>query len=117
MSSSPGTSPGVIPLTADTGIRLPHADAADGWAGDRVVSVDGPGDTWVVVWQTVWDSPEDAAEFATAAREAMADLTSVGVVADGTDITRATAADQGVLLLVADGPETLARSMASLGIE
>ena len=32
------------------------AAAAEGWGGDRLVSLDGPDGSWAVVWQTAWDS-------------------------------------------------------------
>ena len=45
---------------------LPAEGAArvgDGWAGDRLRAF-ARGDTVVLVWMTVWDTPADAAEFA-----------------------------------------------------
>lgn len=46
---------------------LPNADAAAGWGGDRIASYDGPNGSWVVVWQTAWDTAKDATEFQQAA--------------------------------------------------
>ena len=40
-----------------------------GWGGDRLVSLVGPGDSWAVVWQTEWDSGDDASQFASAATD------------------------------------------------
>lgn len=42
------------------------AGAADGWGGDRVVLV-ADGDAFALAIETVWDTPADAAAFATAA--------------------------------------------------
>jgi hypothetical protein len=53
---------------------LPNADAAAGWGGDRLDSIDGPDGKWAIVWQTDWDTPDDADQFATAASSVMADL-------------------------------------------
>ena len=55
-------------------IDLPKANAAAGWGGDRLVSLDGPDGTWAIVWQTTWDSPDDTAQFIEAASAAVADL-------------------------------------------
>ena len=55
-------------------IDLPRANAAAGWGGDRLVSLDGPDGTWAIVWQTKWDSPEDVGQFVEAANAAIADL-------------------------------------------
>jgi hypothetical protein len=32
-------------------------------SGDRLVTLDGPDGTWALVWQTAWDTHEDAIEF------------------------------------------------------
>ncbi len=37
--------------------------AAEGWGGDRYVVYDTGADRWVLVWETVWDTPRDAREF------------------------------------------------------
>ena len=42
--------------------------AAAGWGGDRVAILSGPSGATAVVIDTAWDSPADAAEFATQAR-------------------------------------------------
>ena len=47
--------------------------ASAGWGGDRVMLLDGPGGATAVAISTTWDTPADAAEFATAA----------GIVVDG----------------------------------
>lgn len=42
--------------------------AATGWGGDRYISMAGPDGARVLVWHTLWDSPEDAVEFEAALR-------------------------------------------------
>ena len=60
------------------------ADAAAGWGGDRLAVLDGPGDSWAYVMQTVWDSEADAAAFETAATTALAKAGGVAQVVPGT---------------------------------
>ncbi|MGH7540585.1 MAG: hypothetical protein ACRELC_06275 [Gemmatimonadota bacterium] len=51
-------------------MEAPRAEAAaTGWDGDAYRLVRGPGGE-ALVWVTVWDAPEDADEFAAAARDA-----------------------------------------------
>ncbi len=45
--------------------------AAAGWGGDRYALMNGPGVAYALVILTTWDTPADAAEFATAATEAI----------------------------------------------
>ena len=65
----------------------PNAWAADGWGGDRALTLDGPDGAWAVVWQTAWDSDTDADEFSGMADQAMADLPGAHVVLRGADVT------------------------------
>jgi hypothetical protein len=93
--------------------QLPRADAAAGWGGDRLVSLDGPDGAWAIVWQTDWDSAADAREFREAARDAMKDLPGAHAVS---------AAGVGgglsspVLVLIADSEATLSSVEAVLGV-
>jgi hypothetical protein len=48
------------------------ADAAAGWGGDRVVLLDGPNGARAAAMLTAWDTPDDATQFADAARTAVA---------------------------------------------
>jgi hypothetical protein len=96
------------------GLQLPNAAAAAGWGGDRMASLDGPDGTWAVVWQTDWDSPEDADEFAAAAEAAMADLDSRHAVLRGADIAGGLAAP--VLLVIASDQATLDQVGQALGV-
>ena len=66
--SAPGPAlPGLLP-------SLPNAEAAAGWGGDRLVSLDGPDGAWAVYWRTTWDSTEDAREFEDSTNAALVDL-------------------------------------------
>jgi hypothetical protein len=47
----------------------PHADAVDGWGGDRLLMYEGPNGAWAIEWQTAWDTTTDAAEFEARVRE------------------------------------------------
>jgi hypothetical protein len=111
-----GDAPHEIPLLPLTGIRLPNAEAADGWAGDRIATVEGPRGAWAVVWQTAWDSPADAAEFASAARAAMPGWAEVQSVHEGVSVDPGVADEEAVLLLVADRPATLRAVERELGL-
>ncbi len=93
--------------------QLPNADAAAGWGGDRLVSLDGPDGAWAVVWQTDWDSMNDQKEFRQAAREAMKDLPGAHSAVSA-DI--AGGLSSPVLVLVADSEETLDALEVALGL-
>jgi hypothetical protein len=92
--------------------QLPRAEAAAGWGGDRLASLDGPDGAWAVVWQTDWDSRADAREFRDAARDAMKDLPGAHAVSDA-DVSGGLSSP--VLVLVADGDDTLSALQAALG--
>jgi hypothetical protein len=59
------------------------ADGAAGWGGDRIAMVSGPDGAWAIAWRTVWDSPDDAAEFETAAETAVTKAGGPGAVLPG----------------------------------
>jgi hypothetical protein len=64
--------------------------AAAGWGGDRTVIVDGPDGAFAIAVATEWDTPADASEFATKAREVVGGLANPGDVlapVDGTKVT------------------------------
>ena len=48
------------------------SSAADGWGGDRVATLRGPGGAWALVLRTTWDTDRDAQEFANAVSAALA---------------------------------------------
>lgn len=48
--------------------------AAEGWGGDRLALMDGPGGATAVAWITAWDSASDAQAFESAAMSAIAGL-------------------------------------------
>lgn len=43
-------------------VDWPHQEVAAGWGGDFLNMYEN-GDQWLIDWQTVWDTPEDATEF------------------------------------------------------
>ena len=85
-------------------VPLPNAEAAAGWGGDRLVSLDGPNGTWAIVWQTAWDTATDADEFDTTADSVMADLPGAHEVVK-TSIAGALGAP--VLVVMAGDQQTL----------
>ena len=93
--------------------QLPRAEAAAGWGGDRLVSLDGPDGAWAVVWQTDWDTEIDQQEFRKAARDAVKDLPGAHEVADA-DVTGGLSSP--VLVTVADSDGTLRAVQAALGL-
>ena len=93
--------------------QLPNAEAAAGWGGDRLVSLDGPDGAWAVVWQTAWDSERDQQEFRKAARAAMQDLPGAHTAND-TDVVGGLSSP--VLVLVADSKATLNTLRGALGL-
>ena len=94
--------------------QLRRQEAAAGWGGDRLVSLDGPDGAWVVVWQTEWDTATDAKQFRKAARDAMKDLDGAHAVSNA-DI--AGGLSSPVLVLVADGSGTLQAVQVALGLD
>jgi hypothetical protein len=44
-------------------VDWPHAEAAAGWGGDRLVMYESSDGHWRIEWTSVWDSAADAAEF------------------------------------------------------
>lgn len=92
---------------------LPNADAAAGWGGDRLASLNGPNGSWAVVWQTAWDTAQDATEFSTAADAVMADLPGAHAV-----VASSVAGDlqSPELVLVASDDATLSQVRTALGV-
>jgi hypothetical protein len=93
--------------------QLPNAEAAAGWGGDRLVSLDGPDGSWALVWQTDWDSKNDQAEFRKTAKDVMKDLPGAHR-ASNADIVGGLSSP--VLVLVADGDATLGALEEALGL-
>ena len=52
--------------------------AAEGWGGDRVALVEGPGGAVAVIIDAVWDSSDDAAEYAAALEPLIEQLKAAG---------------------------------------
>ncbi len=101
-------------LLAAGGDPAASAAAADGWGGDRLVSLDGPDGAWAVVWQTAWDSGSDADEFAPAVDAATSDLGGAHAVLPGADI--AGGLDNPVLVVVASSEDILQQVEEKLGV-
>gem|GEM_PF-440069 len=93
--------------------QLPRSEAAAGWGGDRLLSLDGPDGAWAVVWQTDWDSADDQKEFRKAARDAMKDLPGAH---SATNADIAGGLSSPVLVLVADSEGTLDALEVGLGL-
>jgi hypothetical protein len=99
-------------LLAEGGSESDVASAADGWGGDRLVMVEGPDDTWAIVWQTAWDSGDDAQQFVDAA--GLDGTAGTHAVLPGVDITGGQ--DAPVLVLVASDEATLTAVQDALGV-
>jgi len=93
--------------------QLPNAEAAAGWGGDRLVSLDGPDGAWAVVWQTDWDSQTDQKEFRSTAKKVINDLPGAHRVSNA-DV--AGGLSSPVLVLVADSDATLGTLEDALGL-
>jgi hypothetical protein len=85
--------------------------AAAGWGGDRVALVGGPNGELGVVLDTRWDTAQDATEFATALAPMQASLES-----GKRSVSVLTPAPDRVVLLVANGDDTLSRLANVLGL-
>jgi len=83
--------------------------AAAGWGGDRLVLFRGPEGQVAVALLSEWDSPADAAEFADAAREAIAGL---GLPAVVTELSRTSQ----VTLAIGDNAAELAPLLAAIPV-
>lgn len=81
---------GVPPARAST--------AADGWAGDRVSLLEGPGGRWLLTLVTRWATERDALDFRTAADAAIGRLPTPGVTG---------AKPEQVVVVLGDGPSTV----------
>ena len=94
-------------------VKLPNANAAAGWGGDRLVSLNGPDGSWAIVWQTKWDAQEDVGQFTKAANAAAADLPGAHAVL-GADVSGGVS--NPVLVLLTSDPDTLTRVADALGV-
>jgi hypothetical protein len=94
-------------------VKLPRANAAAGWGGDRLVSLDGPDGTWAIVWQTKWDTEQDIDQFGNAANAVIAGLGGVGVVAP---VDVSSGVSNPALVLIADSSATLQSVADGLGV-
>jgi hypothetical protein len=94
-------------------VKLPKANAAAGWGGDRLVSLNGPDGQWAIVWQTKWDTADDVNQFAKAAEAVLADLPGASLVVSE-DISGG--ASDPVLVLLTGSDDTLALVADALGV-
>lgn len=44
-------------------VDWPHQEVAAGWAGDRLNMYENTDGRWLIVWETIWDTEVDQAEF------------------------------------------------------
>jgi hypothetical protein len=106
---------GVDSTTGPLGLPnpLPNAEAATGWGGDRLVSLNGPDGSWAVVWQTAWDTAQDANEFSAAASPVLAGLSGVK-----SNVTTSIAGNipNPVLIMVASDANALDAVKTALGV-
>ena len=65
------------------------------------------------MWQTEWDSPDDASQFTSAASDVLSGLTGAHAIA-GADTAGGLSAP--VLLLITSDPDTLAAAQAAFGL-
>ena len=84
-------------------------EAAAGWGGDRVAVLYGPGGATAVVIDSEWDSPSDAAEFATQAKLVVSSLAGAGEVVAPTGGTRVT-------VILAPSDDVVSRLSVVLGL-
>ena len=96
-----------------TAVKLPRANAAAGWGGDRLVSLNGPDGQWAVVWQTKWDSGQDVEQFTNAAGKVIAGLDAAGIVA-ATDVS--SGVSNPAVVLIANDAATLGSVADALGV-
>jgi hypothetical protein len=56
---------GEVPDGAIPGLPVdwPHQEVAAGWGGDRLEMFEGCNNSWMIYWQTAWDTEADAIEF------------------------------------------------------
>jgi hypothetical protein len=94
-------------------VKLPKANAAAGWGGDRLVSLNGPDGQWAIVWQTTWDTAEDVDQFIKAAGPVLDGLPGASAVLAG-DVSGG-AADPALVLVTGSG-DTLTAVAESLGV-
>jgi hypothetical protein len=83
------------------GQTMPNAEVAAGWGGDRLVTVDGPEGAWALVWQTAWDTEDDAIEFFDGGTAALASL-PYAQFASSEDVTGTALAEPVLIVLASD---------------
>ncbi len=94
-------------------VKLPKANAAAGWSGDTLVSLNGPDGQWAIVWQTRWDTEQDVEQFVQAADAVINDLAGSGVVLTE-DVSGG--ASNPALVLITGSDDTLVAVSEALGV-
>jgi hypothetical protein len=88
-------------------VEWPHAEASEGWGGDRLHMYEHSDGRWGIVWQTAWDSDADATDFETRMVELISTFDGPMVAEVGP------AGAPSRTVLIADGAETLAALRAA----
>jgi hypothetical protein len=90
-------------------VEYPFADVAAGWGGDRLRMYEGADDAadqFAIVWQTAWDTPEDAAEFRERAEELRSTLDGVSTIeSSGDRVTLLVAGNEAILDALAEATQ------------
>ncbi|MFL5757098.1 MAG: hypothetical protein ACJ77N_12460, partial [Chloroflexota bacterium] len=84
--------------------------ASSGWGGDRLGLFEGPGNAWAVVFDTTWDTANDANEFRTAA------TTTIDKIAPGGAGAVLQRDAKGATVIVASSSEVAAKVAGVLGL-
>jgi hypothetical protein len=92
---------------AAAGGSTSSTQASAGWAGDRVMLLDGPDGEWAIALLTAWDSPADAQEFMDAAGPVVASLGN-GKLSGG-------AGGNGPTIVLGSSPQVTDKLVAALG--
>ena len=66
-------------------VSWPHAEAAEGWGGDRLNMYENADGDWGILWQTAWDTDTDAVEFETRMVELLSTFDGFMVVEVGSE--------------------------------
>lgn len=84
----------------------PHAESVAGWGGDRLAMYENVDGRWAIIWNSAWDTGNDASDFAQRARELEPNF---GGPADVLHVTQLAPQDDTVTVLIASDEATLER--------
>jgi hypothetical protein len=102
--ASPGESLGLP-------VPPPHAQAAAGWNGDRLVMYEDGGEGWALAWRTAWDTQADADEFAERANQLRSTLAGESRIV----VSEMDSEPDEIVILAAHDGSTLATFATSQG--